>query len=74
MKKRILSLFFAFLFVCSCFSLTALASSPPPAQDLSKSTIQTDFEEVFVGQYSVDSYLPNPLDESFHFISACGKR
>ncbi len=70
MKKRIVSLFFALLFICSCFSLTALASSPPPAQDLSKSTIQTDFEEVFVGQYSVDSYLPNPLDESFHFISA----
>lgn len=74
--KKILSLFFAFIF---CFALLVpsfAASSSTGSdltmqyEDLSKTTIEYDFEMVLAGQYKTSDYLYNPEDKDLHYITA----
>lgn len=72
-KKRILSIFFCLLFVFSVFPLSIFASeteseSVIPHKDLSKTTIEYDFENVFYGKFELKDYKSNRYKD-FEFIA-----
>lgn len=73
MKKRIISMFFAFLLLLSLFPLSVFAIEPssdePQEIDMSKTSIEYDFENIFFGAYDVEDYKPSSLKSQRQVIA-----
>lgn len=66
MKKRILSLVFVVLLLVMVFPFSVFAeknveTTEETTTDLSKTTIEYDFENVFLGAYDVEDYKPSSM-------------
>lgn len=73
MKKRILSFLAVLLILVSVFPVSIFAaessSDVEPITDLSKTTIEEDFKNVFNGSFNVDDYVVNKLDTNLKLIA-----
>lgn len=72
--KRIISFFFAFLTIISlCVPTMAISLEDLPPLDMDNTTIEYDFERVFLKEYSVNNYLENPLKTQPELITMAEK-
>lgn len=77
MKKKIACLFFAFMLLFSVFPLSIFAdetangdaNDPLQSMDLSKTTIDYDFQNVFLGEYDINNYKPNASMSDIELIT-----
>ncbi|MBO5439525.1 MAG: hypothetical protein J6A53_02595, partial [Clostridia bacterium] len=72
--KRFLCFFFAFLTVFSlCVPTMAVNLDDLPALDMDNTSIEYDFERVFLKEYSVNDYFENPLKTQPELITMAEK-
>lgn len=73
MRKRILSLIFVALLLVTVFPFSVFAQENVDVSenitDLSKTTIEYDFENVFLGAYNVNDYVPNSTKNQKQIIT-----